>query len=72
METLMTNIFMNKVPPQWMELSFESTRGLSSWLSSMKQRLDKLNAWKDDPVKIPTVTWLNRLKNPQSFLTAIK
>lgn len=28
--------------------------------------------WKEDPVKMPTVTFLNRLKNPQSFLTAIK
>jgi dynein heavy chain len=29
-------------------------------------------AWEDEPTKIPVVTWINRLKNPQSFLTAIK
>lgn len=28
--------------------------------------------WKDDPVKVPHVTFLNRLFNPQSFLTAVK
>lgn len=72
MEALMMNIFVNKVPDTWMVLSFESTRGLSSWLNNLKQRLDQLNAWKDDPTKNPNVTWLNRLKNPQSFLTAIK
>jgi dynein heavy chain len=72
MEALMNNIFTNKVPSQWMDLSFESTRGLSSWLSNLKQRLDQLNAWKDEPTRNPNVTWLNRLKNPQSFLTAIK
>lgn len=55
-----------------MDLSFESTRGLSAWLDNLKQRLDQLSAWKEDPVKVPNVTWLNRLKNPQSFLTAIK
>ena len=70
MEQLMNDVFANKVPPHWMALSFESTRGLEAWLISLKARLDQLNTWKEDPYKIPVVTWLNRLKNPQSFLTA--
>lgn len=65
-------VFLNKVPAEWMKLSFDTTRGLDSWLTSMKLRLDQLKFWADDPMKIPPVTWLNRLKNPQSFLTAIK
>lgn len=72
MENLMNDIFMNKVPATWMVFSFETTRGLASWLDNLKQRLEQLNAWKDEPSKLPTVTWLNRLKNPQSFLTAIQ
>lgn len=72
MESLMNSIFLNKVPEIWMNLSFESTRGLASWLDNLKQRLEQLTMWKEDPVKMPTVTFLNRLKNPQSFLTAIK
>jgi len=28
--------------------------------------------WKDDPAKKPAVTFMNRLFNPQSFLTAVK
>lgn len=36
MEALMNSIFLNKVPEIWMNLSFESTRGLSSWLDNLK------------------------------------
>lgn len=31
-----------------------------------------MNLWKEDPVKIPKVVFINRLINPNSFLTAIK
>jgi dynein heavy chain len=72
METIMQNIFFNKVPPQWAKIAFASSRGLGSWLDNLRSRLDQLNAWKDDPTKVPHVTFLNRLFNPQSFLTAIK
>lgn len=41
-------------------------------MDNLKQRLDQLNLWKDDPINIPKVTFLNRLFNPQSFLAAIK
>ena len=72
MENLMNDIFMNKVPASWMKFSFESTRGLASWLESLNARLQQLNTWKDDVSKLPRVTWLNRLKNPSSFLTAVQ
>lgn len=72
MENLMSDIFLNKVPAGWAKFAFLSTRGLGSWLDNLKQRLEQLNSWKDDPIKIPNVTFLNRLHNPQSFLTAIK
>ena len=72
MEALMDSIFINTVPAPWAKLGFPSTRGLASWLDNLRQRLEQLNAWKDDPVKKPPVTFLNRLFNPQSFLTAIK
>jgi len=72
MEALMEAIAVNAVPAPWAKLGFPSTRGLGSWLDNLRQRLEQLNQWKDDPVKKPTVTFLNRLFNPQSFLTAIK
>ena len=72
MEQLMDAIFLDKVPATWAKLAFPSTRGLGSWLDNLKHRLDQLNIWKEDPTRTPTVIFLNRLFNPQSFLTAIK
>jgi len=68
----MGSIFLNKVPSAWARFSFMTTRNLGSWLDNIKHRLDQLNAWKEDPVKEPFVTFINRLYNPQSFLTAIR
>lgn len=72
MEGLMGSIVMNQIPDTWAKKAFPSTRGLGSWLDNLKARLDQLNLWKDDPVKVPHVTFVNRLFNPQSFLTAVK
>jgi dynein heavy chain len=72
MEDLMDAIALNQVPAPWEKLAFPSTRGLGSWLDNLKQRLEQLNHWKEDPQRIPNVTFINRLFNPQSFLTAIK
>ena len=72
MERLMGEIFINKVPVTWMKYSFQSTRSLGSWLDNIKQRLEQLNSWKEDPTKEPYITFINRLYNPQSFLTAVK
>jgi len=72
MESLMDNISLNRVPPAWSKKAFPSQRGLGSWLTNIKQRLEQLILWKDDPSRIPKVTFINRLFNPQSFLTAIK
>lgn len=72
METLMQEIFVNKVPTTWLKLSFQTTRSLGSWLDNIKQRLEQLNAWKEEPTREPYITFINRLYNPQSFLTAVK
>lgn len=72
METLMNAIFFNNVPATWSKFAFPSARGLGSWLINLKHRLDQLNLWKDNPQSIPGVTFINRLFNPQSFLTATK
>lgn len=53
MEVLMNEIFMNKVPAKWVKVSFETTRGLGSWLDNIKHRLEQLNAWKETPDKEP-------------------
>merc|ERR1711981_1079797 len=72
MEVLMNAIFYNNVPATWAKYAFPSSRGLGSWLDNLKHRLDQLNLWKENPQNIPGVTFVNRLFNPQSFLTATK
>lgn len=64
MEQLMDSIFLDKVPASWAKLAFPSTRGLGSWLDNLKHRLDQLSIWKEDPTRVPTVIFLNRLFNP--------
>lgn len=72
METLMNSIFFNAIPATWAKFAFPSSRGLASWLDNLKHRLDQLNLWKENPQSIPGVTFINRLFNPQAFLTATK
>lgn len=72
MEALMDSIFLNNIPEKWAKLAFPSSRGLSSWLLNLKHRLDQLNVFRDDPSTQMKVVFLNRLKNPQSFLTAVR
>ena len=72
METLMQDIYINRVPATWVKLSFQTTRALGYWLDNIKQRLEQLSSWKEDPSKEPYITFINRLYNPQSFLTAVK
>jgi dynein heavy chain len=72
MEQLMDAIALDRVPAAWTKLAYPSRRGLASWLDNLLKRIEQLNAWKDDPVAIPKVTYVSRLFNPQSFLTAIK
>jgi len=73
MEDLMENISLNRICAEWAKKSWMSTRGLGSWLDNLKQRLEMLNLWKDDPTIInKTICFLNRLYKTNSYLTAIK
>ncbi len=72
MEQLIDSIALDKVPKSWVDLAYPSKRGLASWFQNLLKRIEQLRNWKDDPNVIPKVTMLNRLFNPQSFLTAIK
>jgi dynein heavy chain len=64
METPMTAIYFNTVPASWTNIGFTSTRALGSWLDNLRQRLEQLNIWKEDPTRTPNVTFINRLFNP--------
>jgi len=72
MEQLIDAVALDRVPATWTKLAYPSKRGLASWLANLLKRIEQLSNWKDDPIQIPKVTMVNRLFNPQSFLTAIK
>jgi dynein heavy chain len=72
MEALEDCIRLDRVPPQWKKIAYPSERALISWTENIKARIDQMNQWKDEPSRIPKVTFINRLINPSSFLTAIK
>ena len=72
MEQLIDFIALDRVPKSWSDLAYPSKRGLGSWFQNLLKRIDQLQTWKDEPNQIPRITMINRLFNPQSFLTAIK
>jgi len=71
MESLMTSLYLDRVPETWAKRSWPSMRPLASWVSNFSDRLLQLEEWMNNPSEIPKVTWLSGLVNPTSFLTAI-
>ena len=63
---------MNKVPLVWANLAYPSRRGLEGWIINLLNRVEQLNAFRDDPLNLPKVIMVSRFFNPQSYLTAIK
>jgi len=71
MESLMSSLYLDRIPSTWAKRSWPSLRSLSSWSSNFSDRLNQLEEWANNPSEIPKVTWLSGLVNPTSFLTAI-
>jgi len=72
MEQTMDALTYNKVPASWANLAYPSKRGLEGWIVNLLQRVEQLNAFRDDPLNLPKVIMVSRFFNPQSYLTAIK
>ena len=68
----MDSLVLNKVPNAWANLAYPSRRGLEGWIINLLQRVEQLNAFRDDPINLPKVIMVSRFFNPQSYLTAIK
>lgn len=72
MEQTMDALVVNRVPAAWTSLAYPSKRGLETWILNLLQRVEQLNAFRDDPLTLPKVIMVSRFFNPQSYLTAIK
>lgn len=70
METLMNDIYFDKVPDNWTKRAYPSLLGLQSWYADLTVRAKELENWATD-FSLPPVVWLAGFFNPQSFLTAI-
>jgi dynein heavy chain len=68
----MDALIYNRVPAVWTNLAYPSKRGLEGWIVNLLQRVEQLNAFRDDPLNLPKVIMVSRFFNPQSYLTAIK
>merc|ERR1711966_470907 len=53
MDGLMSNLFLDKVPPKWQKLSWPTLRTLPAWLSDLSQRLAQLEEWTASPSEVP-------------------
>jgi hypothetical protein len=47
-------------------------RGLGSWLQNLDKRCGQLEEWTRSPDEDMKLVYINRLFNPQSYLTAIR
>ncbi len=72
MEQTMDALVVNRVPTAWANLAYPTRRGLEGWIINLIQRVEQLNAFRDDPLTLPKVIMVSRFFNPQSYLTAIK
>lgn len=71
MEQCTTNVFLGRIPPTWLPVSYPSTKPLASWMVDLKARVEQLEVWCEHLEK-PSPVALPYLFNPQAFLTAVQ
>lgn len=72
MEKLIQSLANGKVPEIWQAKAYPSMRGLGNWLINLAQRCQQLEDWARSPDEDAKLVYINKLFNPQSYLTAIK
>jgi len=72
MEKLINSLANGQVPVIWQNKAYPSLRGLGSWLTNLADRCGQLEEFTRSPDEDMKMVYINRLFNPQSYLTAIK
>lgn len=72
MERLIHSLANGKIPVAWQNKAYPSMRGLGSWLQNLDKRCGQLEEWTRSPDDDMKLVYINRLFNPQSYLTAIR
>lgn len=71
-EATQTSLITERIPEHWAKWSFPTQRGLSSWISIIKIRLEFLNIFTENIELTPRVIYLNKMFNPLGFINSIK
>lgn len=72
MEKLINSLANGQVPVIWQNKAYPSLRGLGSWRENLMNRIEQLKNFEKAPDEDIKMVYINRLFNPQSYLTAIK
>ena len=71
LEKIRNNLYTLRIPEAWLSYGFATNRRLPSWKKSLQLRIVQYTNFYNEKVP-PKVTFINRLFNPLSYLTAIK
>lgn len=71
-EATQNSLITERIPEHWMKWSFPTQRGLSSWITVIKLRIEFLQEFMDNTDLIPRAMWLNKMFNPLGFINSIK
>ena len=77
MDTLITNLHTNKVPPAWLKVCGQigptgtyNRKPLGLWFADLLVRYRQLKDWAEEPQSLPPCVWLSGLFNPMGYITA--
>lgn len=71
-EATLNSLITERIPDHWAKWSFATNRMMSSWVTTIKMRLEFLNEFVENNDVIPRVMWINKLFNPLGFINSIK
>lgn len=71
-ESTLNSLITERIPDHWAKWSFATVRLMSSWVTTIKLRLDFLQEFVENNDTIPRVMWINKMFNPLGFINSIK
>jgi dynein heavy chain len=71
MEHCTSAVFLGRIPPTWVPVSYPSTKSLAAWMVDLRARIAQLAVW-CEALEKPSPVVLPYLFNPQAFLTAVQ
>lgn len=67
-EDVLESLLINKVPNQWLKVSYPTEKSFSNYLNDFCKRFEWFQTWQQNNKMI----WLSAFFQPRRFLTSIK